>query len=348
MVRSPQQATPAARTNAARAWHLALVLIFLIGCGERGVEKARKNPISQLPAGATTVGVLNFDLLRQRPDFPKMEQELLSDPESRARLEKFKAKTGTDLLHDTGQIAFGVYADKAEFSFLGIMVGKFDENRIVAAIREEAPAAPVESKKHAKMNYYTIVESKTGRPRTFAFAFPSPQIALFATDENLLFRGLDTLGGKGAPMEKDANFKSLLQRSDAQSTLWVVGLIPESLRDKLRDSMARDLAHVQKYSVRLRWLADLSLEIRLTSETEDEANAVLSTLLGFKGMGSMLMHPQTSRGAKFLEKLSLRSEKSDVFISLDLTQQEVDALLAETRPTSRTGSTSDTLPLSHP
>jgi len=346
--RSTQPLMPPAKAFLRLAIHLALVLLILAGCGKRGIEKAQQHPITQLPSGATAVGVLNFRLLRQHPDFPKYEKEMESDLQARARLEKFKAKTGTDLLHDTDRVAFGVYGDEADFNFLGIILGKFDESKIVAAIKEEAPETNLEAKKFANLNYYVISDPQLRRQKTLAFSFPTPRMVLFATEEDLFLRGLDTLGGKSPAMETDANFKSLLKESDSESTLWVVGLIPETLRDKLYGTMAGDLAVVEKYSVRLRWLADLSLDIRLTTKTEADAGTLHSALLGAKGMASMVMHSQSNGAGNVLEKLTLRSEKSDVFISLQLTAQEVDALLAERRPSPRGEGTTDTLTLRRP
>jgi hypothetical protein len=302
---------------------LALIVCVLSGCGQRQVEKIKQEPLIVLPADATIVGGMELGQLNREAPFFKQD-------EVKKLIEEIEAKTKLDVFKDLDRIVFGISnVGKSAPPSIAVFQGRFNPAEVTKTLKEQIPESTFEDKTFNSYKY-TVVDTRGGPHMSISFGFPVSEFAVLSTDEQALKTALARFTKPAKSVMDNSDMASLVAKIDRTSNLWVAGLVPENVREKMKDNpQTSALEKLTQFSMTLKCIKGVDLEIAGYCSSPDEASgvkdAITTTLDQIKPVIAFV--PQGEQLLNFVNKIEVSAEESIAKMKFVLTEEEVNKLM---------------------
>ncbi len=282
----------------------ALAATLALGCGKsadkgKGKSAVEKSALKVFPADADLLAGINGPELRKSKFFDQIKSKLPG--EAAATLGKFK-ECGIDVL---GNLASAMLAAKTQEGGGLIEVKGFYRTDFKMCdgveglqIKDEGKLTAVTSKTKTQYLGWVADDTFIGGPHLTA---------------DQVEQRLDAKQG----LDSNANLMKLLSKVDTKAALWMVFSPPGG---KLPVPMAGDLSGIYG-SV---WL-DGGLKLKIGLRAKDKSAA--DQLVTLSKQGQAKASQELGELGKYAEKIQVKADGSDVIVSLQLTDDELVALI---------------------
>jgi len=282
------------------------------------------NPVRAVEADAMTPAQAEFVLsvnLKQILDsglYKKHAADLLNLALQSPEVKKIIGATGIDPMRDLDTVtvaSWGIQTPK----FLVMIRGKFDQNKIVAAIKAQAKEDP--KVKISQEGAFTIVEAPAEKGQTVYTTVAHRGAVVMANDKETLLKAARSTG----PARVNPELKSALGKLNGKESLWMAGAVTEELRKMATDKEAREFAQKVKgltASLTLSDNADLKVQV-LTNDADtaktlkDKVDEVKPALLLFAGGNSQFGDILK----ELVDGLKSRTDNNTVTFDLTITEE---------------------------
>lgn len=254
----------------------------------------------------------------------------LKTGEDSAKYQEFIAKVGIDPQKDVYFAAIGVVEGKnsegqAEPQGAGVINLKYDQAKVVAAIKEKSPG-------YTEMTYegvtYFTAPDESDKPMFGAFLDAS-NVAVGT--ETGIKAVIDVLKGKGESALKNADLMKQVKGINKNALVWsVVTFTPDQIK-KMTESMPM-LNSLQSLQAMTMYVDDknkgLQIEIKALSSDGAKNKEIADMLTGFKALGAMGASEKPEIG-ELMNKIEISSAPDNVKIYIDLPEALLEKLGAE-------------------
>ena len=191
--------------------------------------------LSMVPKDSMMVLSVNVDRLKGSPLYASAMAKVMAEPDAKGMISKLKADAGFDVEKDISTLVVSIPPDvDSSQNFLIIAEGKFNEQKIVAALGNEG--AKVTSVKHANATYHEI-DGQGG------VAFMG-NVAVFGT-KDMVKAALSAKAGQADSIHAHPTMSKLVKSVDTNKDLWVSFELPDSLKKSMGGNpMINDLKSV--------------------------------------------------------------------------------------------------------
>ncbi|MCD6385945.1 hypothetical protein J7M23_09250, partial [Candidatus Sumerlaeota bacterium] len=310
---------------------LSSILISFGGCAKKEAKpRYEDEPIVLFPSGALVLASLNLEKYRTPEAEKQFEKMLSTNPLFKAQMDKIKETTGIDLFRDIDSISFAIYIPEGgtgeEGEALVLSKGRFNETKIIAAIKKEAPS-PIKENSYKNTKYY----SGTFKNNNAYLALPRPRFAVASSDEKLFQGCLDRFENPLPSVLEDPALKEVLSTVDRQSPFWVAGKLPAIARDKLvQNEDSAFLGKVKSYYLYFKQPAEkgMYMEIGTICDSSADAEEVKKGLQNFLTQikGFLMFAPGGEAANILLDKALVETEGKTTKLVIKLTEQELKEL----------------------
>jgi len=297
-----------------QTWLKALALTLVVVVVASPVRAVEADAMT--PAEAEFVLSVNLKQILESGLYKKHAADILNLALQSPEAKKMIEATGIDPLRDLDAVtvaSWGIQTPK----FLVMVRGKFDQDKIVTAIKARAKEDP--KIKVSQEGAFTIVEG-ADKGQTIYTTVAHRGAVVMANDKETLLKAARSTG----PARINAELKTALTKLGGKESLWMAGAVTEELRKMAKDKEAREFAQKVKgltASLTLSDNADLKVKV-LTTDAEtaktlqgkvDEVKSALPLLAA--------ANPQLAPIAKELvEALKIGTDNSTVTIDLSITE----------------------------
>ncbi len=307
-----------------------ILMTLLVGCA-REEEKAAKplyeeKPLSVFPPGAMLVGSYDIEETRTGEAVKEYDNMIQDNPQFKEQMDKIKETVGLDPFKDIDKVVAAVYFISPEDANVLIMgKGNFDQERIIATLKEEAPN-PVEEDSYKNITYYkTLLEKKN-----LYLAFPHSQFILGGTELQLFQNSIDRFENPLTSVLEDNTLREVLGIVDKSSPFWLAGNVPPSVLENLgEDPNVQFLGNIKSFYFFSRQTGeDISYTeigtICSSAESAEEVkNAVQGLLNQAKGLIGMFMAGNDAFNIIF-DNILIKADGNRAILVLELTNEEIE------------------------
>lgn len=258
----------------------AVVLLAAAGLPARAA-----NPEALLPAETETIIRLNIRQLLDSDLFKKYAKAQLEQALKGNEAQKTLQKLGMDPLKDVDSLTGGLWGDNPqEMSFLFVLAGKFDPEKLFAAVEEEAKknGDKVSIVKDGDVTLVKVVAEK--RPDPLYLSVADKNTVVLGSDKKVVVDAMKA-DPKAAKSAVKKELVELYGKQDAKASLTVVALsngkvgnIPPNPLVEDPDKLKKQLEKLQSVAMTLRVTGDVGLEVVMGMKDKDAADDFGATL----------------------------------------------------------------------
>ncbi len=280
-----------------------------------------------IPMDTALVVNMNFGKLLSTEAIKKQVDEGMSKqtPEQKKAYTDFVTKTGIDPLKNLKEVVVfiaGKAEGKADKPKGGVFItGAFDIEKILKAIKDDPKAAAD-----------TVIEKFEGFDAIKGKKDPE-SIGIFLDNGTALIGNTDVVksvaevkAGKGKNLSNNTAFGNVLKKTDANASVWGVGLIPQTLKDQAKaNPQAAPLAAINALFFSFNYDPDLNFSFTGEVDKKENMDAVMTSLNGFLAMIKM-MGAQSPEAAEVLNLIKVEAADTSAKVSLNVAKAKLDEI----------------------
>ena len=302
---------------------ISLVTIFT-SCEKvtQQIPQSMEAQLALLPTDANALGYVNVQKVHESDIVHAFLDSSHASPFGEKDYQEFVEATGLDVQKDITDIYFAIKLGENRYEKNGLVVvnGKFDPEKIIPYIEQEAKSHSLVKSSYGDFTIYQLVEDDT-----VTFAFVS-NATLLVGSENNITAWLDKSSGKSGKTlnELIAQVNQIKYKDTAWFTM-DASLIAEELKQK----------DIKKFKS-LESLRSLNLSIDLVEkfkffgqssfETSEQAELFYDAIKGFIAAGK-LSTSDDREIVDILNSITVDHEGEQVSIDIKFTQEEIETLL---------------------
>lgn len=287
------------------------------------------NPLGLLPSGPILIASFSMKEYRTPDAMKEYEEMLSSNQQFKEQMDKIKETTGMDIIRDIDSVGFGLYMTTSEVpepKFILAGSGKFDEQKLIDAIKKEAP--PESEITESKYKNYKVYSGKMETDNAF-LAFPKDNIVVAANDKAYIEQALDRIDTTLPTALTDSALKDTMVKVDKKAPLWVVGKVPDASREDMKANQeSAFMAEVNSYYMFYKQTEQKGMHIEIAALCATPAGAdsvkqgVQNLMNQFKPFLSF--SPGGEAFTTFFDKALLTAEGNTAKLTIQMTEQELE------------------------
>ena len=309
---------------------------------ERGNTYARKDykPLSLLPKDAGFVLVVDMKKVVDTKYYNKFKQDEIKLDD----YNEFIEKTGVDPEKDLDKIAISLSEMEEEADFVLIATGRFDKEKILSSIREEA--AVVEDEYQGKILYQITdrhvqcededeieeeeaeIKHKHKKDEVRLSFLDSDIIAISNSD--LIKNTVDLYQGKGESIENNQVLMEVVKEIDQDDMVWGAGVVPEKVKEMPPPGhpIANVVATIKSVVFSIDLQKELDAFLKIKSDSQENVKNITDALNGFLALGRM-NYAEQPRYMELLEGILIEWTEDMVSVSMHMSEELLDWLSEE-------------------
>lgn len=296
---------------------ICMLVVSLSGCGKACGKKLGMAPeasaLKLIPSGQNLLLGLDWKKLQKSPIGEKIQPKI--PPEAAPLMKDIESFT-------LGMKIPGMGQEPKEL--VGIISGKLDEAKMVAAFNETAQK---EGQQVTTEDYDGIKIYSSSKEPTMGIAFVAGNGVM--GDKVNIKKVIDLSKGKGDSVEKDKPLMDLLKGVDTGRMLWAAAIVPEGTMPGGPQAEAGPMgafANIKAVDLALDISKDLNLDVGLIAGTPEAAQQMQTMANSYKTLfGSSLAAKNPSLGKAFND-LTIGVNGTRVALNLKLDEATVQEL----------------------
>jgi hypothetical protein len=301
-----------------RNYLVALALLSsAAGCKRAGTSDS----MALVPKESTIIFSVNVDRLRGSKTWAQVK-EYATDPNNKKDYDEFVQKTGLDPLTQITGLAGGFSGPTGtKPQFAVVIRGKFDEQRLVAYVKEKAKqdgkATELKTEPYGGKTVY-------GEGEDAGAAFLDPQTLVFG-GRAWVHKVIDVAQGKSESVKKNADVQNLVPRAHTDHTIWAVGQVPAG------EGQLPTGGEFKAVAVSLDLQQGLRLEADGQAPSPDQAKKMAGDLQS--KVAESKTNPQVQMGlamsgmGALVDSLKIEPDGAWVKMTASMTQQQLEELI---------------------
>jgi len=321
---------------------LAVLVIAFAACQKSGPPVAgsakAEDMLTLIPK--TAQGIFVIDVHRGM-NIPFVDKAVKTG-EDAVKYREFITKVGIDPQKDVYFAAIGISEalgaeGKSEPQGAGVINLKYDQAKVVAAIKEKSPA--YQETAYEGVTIFTVPEEVTvpeegaapevGKKPMFGAFLDASNIAVGT--ESGVKAVIDVLKGKAESAVKNAELMKQIKGINKTSLVWSVFVFSPDQVKKMAGAMPM-MSSLETLQALTMYVDDknkgLQIEIKALMPDAAKAKEIADMLTGFKALGSMGASEKPEIG-ELMNKIDISSGPDSVKIFVDLPEALIDKLAAE-------------------
>lgn len=305
----------------------AVALVATAGCSscKKGARESKQN-LDMVPKDAIAVAEVNLDRMRAEPIWKRVEKAFNDNEQNKQKYEDLKKETGFDPLTqlDSIFVAFGAQPDAGNYGGV-LRGGPFDQNKLVAYAKKEVQkeGTTLQEEDYAGHKLYHPSDSQQG----YVTFLDKNTIAFGGKD--WLQKMIDLSSGKGESAGKNAELAGLVKKTNTSGALWGAGLVPESARQELQGNTGMaELAGMKDAFGSLDFAKGFALDVSFDLGSAADAQGLVAKVEQQMAMYKKNPQVQLLGMTPYLDAVKPSAKDSTFRLTMDLTQQQVDDLVA--------------------
>jgi hypothetical protein len=318
------------------------ILVASLLAVERGNTYAKKDykPLSLLPKDAGFVVVVDMKKVVDTKYYNKFKQDEIKLDD----YNEFIEKTGVDPEKDLDKVALSLSEIEDDADFVLIATGRFDKEKILSSIREEAKVFEDEyqgktlyqiTDRHVKYEDEGEIEEEEAEVKrkykkdevTLSF-LDSDIVAISNSD--LIKNTVDLYQGKGESIENNQVLMEVMKEIDQDDMVWGAGVVPEKV--KKMPPTGHPIANVAATIKSIVFSIDLQKELdaflKIKSDCKENVKNITDALNGFLALGRM-NYAEQPKYMELLEGILIEGTEDMVSVSMHMSEEMLDWLSEE-------------------
>ncbi|RLE03498.1 MAG: hypothetical protein DRJ11_03975 [Candidatus Aminicenantes bacterium] len=265
----------------------------------------------------------------------KAVNEAIQKDESYQKYQKFIQQVGIDPQKDVYYACGAIIVDpetQKQYG-AGVVNLKYDPNKVLAYIKAQAEKEGSGEFREEEYNGVTIylVPTKENEEEG-GFAFLDNSNIIVGTTQGIK-AVIDVAQGKKPNCKTNANLMNLLNSVNQEALFWGGGFFPSDKMSKIatQNPMMANLKAVQAGTISFDYSNQTyQAEIKIFSDDEQKVKQLADFITGLKSMGAMAAAQKPVFG-ELLNNINITSEPDKVIISMELTEDLIQRLEAESK-----------------
>lgn len=313
-----------------RTSYVVLFSALLAGsaCSKTSGTGAAKEDMQLVPREADIVFMANLSRMRNTAMWRRMLDLRDNDPKSKADYDDFVKKCDLDPFKqiDSVFMAFPQQGAGATKEFAAVLRGTFNEDKLIACAKDQAKkdSSDLAVSEYGGKKLYTDVK----KGEAFA-AFLDGKTAVVGGKE-WIKKVIDAASKKeqGASAKDNEALMSLVKRAKTADAMWGAGVVPQSVRDGLKnDPQLAPAATMKDVFGSVDFASGVAADLNLDNAGENDAKELAAKataqLLEVKKSPQLMMMGMSA----FLDGVKIESKGATFHIGINLNQQQVDDLI---------------------
>jgi len=302
-----------------------LLPVVVTGCKSKSGTGAAKEDMTLAPREADIVVMANLTRMRNTDMWRRLQDLRDSDASSKKEYDDFVQRCQLDPMKDIDSVFLAFPQAGSAKEFVGVMRGKFDEDKLVACAKEQAKkdGGEVQTSEYNGKKLYTDGKKQE------AWATFLDKSTVAVGSQTWVKKTIDLAAGKAQGSAKDNEaLMSLVKRAKTNEGIWGAGIVPQSMRDQLKaDPHLSAAASMKSVFGSVDFQKGIAADANVDLATENDAKEVTakatSQLLEAKKNPQLMM----MGFASFLDAVKVEAKGPTFHLTIDLTQQQVDDLI---------------------
>jgi hypothetical protein len=297
--------------------HLVLALL----AATAGCKRAGGDSMALVPKESTIVFSINFDRLHGSKTWAQVK-DAAQDPATKKDFDEFVQKTGLDPLTQVNGMTGGFSGTSgAKPQFAVIIRGKFDEQKIVAYVKQKAKedgkTTELKSEQYGGKNIYGDTEDAG-----VTFLDGS---TLVIGGKDWVKKVIDVGAGKAESVKKNDGIQALVSKAHTDQAVWAVGEVPAG------EGQLPTGGELKAVAMSIDLQEGLKAELNGKAASADDAKKISTELTNkiaeSKKDPQVQMALAMSGVGPMLDTLKVANEGEWVKINAALTQPQLDELV---------------------
>ncbi len=317
-----------------------VILVAPLLAMERGNTPAKKDykPLSLLPKDAGFVVIVDMKKVVDTKYYGKFKE----DEKKLDDYYEFIEKTGVDPEKDLDKIAVSLSEMEEDAEFVLIATGRFDKEKILSSIREEATI--VEDEYQGKILYQITdrhvkdkgeieeeeaeVKHKHKKDEVRLSFLDSDIVAISNSD--LIKNTVDLYQGKGESIEKNQVLMEVMKEIDQDDMVWGAGVVPEKVKMSAppEHPIANVAATIKSIVFSIDLKKELDVFLKIKSDCQENVKNITDALNGFLALGRM-NYAEKPDYMELLEGILIEGTEDMVSVSMHMSEELLDRLSEE-------------------
>jgi hypothetical protein len=277
--------------------------------GVKSAEVASGDDLSLLPADSELVLGVNAGQLTQSALWKQLFEAVRAQKKL-GKLDDFVAKCGYDPTTSVKTVAAGVKGFDGNSPDGVIVVHGLDKTKTLSCMDKMKPEMAEHGTEVTQEGDVFLMKNKQGGPT--AVTFINDSTAVMVIGSNATAAGVKSVIAGSSPLKSSAAFTAMYSKLKTTDSLWFL------LNGKVLDKAAMIGAKPKGVFGSLNVTDGLSLDTKIQVETADAATAVAADL-----------KQKSQMAATMVDKLDVTSEGDLVKVSVVLSNQKLQALIAQ-------------------
>jgi hypothetical protein len=307
---------------------LLLSLSACSSCNKTSGPTAAKEDMQLVPKESDIVLMANLARARTSAMWKKITDVRDSDEKSKKDYDDFVQRCGLDPLQqiDSLFVALPQGVDQTK-EFAAILRGTFNEDKLVQCAKDQAKkdgSGDVATSEYNGKKIYT--DTKQGI--TFASFIDGKTVAIGGKE--WIKKVIDLAAGKdiGGSAKQNTELMALVARAKSSDAIWGAGVVPQSVRDGLKNdphlsSAATMKAVLGSIDFASGFVADVNIDTGSEADAKDLAAKVTAQLTETRKNPQVMMMGM----ATFIDGVKIDSKGPTFHVAISYTQPQVDDLI---------------------